>query len=185
MTFKDGIEQIERANEQLIDADGLMSETVINAFLFTWQWWLGIGLFIIPWIVWFLLRKKESTGRLLMGGFITIILSLMIDLIALSRGLWSYPMIFSPIGPVLFLPYHFSLVPVAVMFTLQIKPTANPILKGFIFGALSAFVGMKFFQMIDFYNPKGWSSFYDLLIYLFLFLAANWFSSMDSFKKLS
>lgn len=37
MTFKEGIKQVERINEQLIDADRLMSETVINAFMFTWQ----------------------------------------------------------------------------------------------------------------------------------------------------
>ena len=185
MTFKEGIKQVERINEQLIDADRLMSETVINAFMFTWQWWFGIGLFIIPWFIWVLFRNRQSTGRLLMGGFITIILSLMIDLIALSSGLWSYPIIFSPIGPLLFLPYHFSLAPVAIMFTLQIKPKANPLLKGAIFSALGAFIGMNFFEMIDFYNPKGWSTIYDFFIYLFLFLIAYWSSSMDGFKKIS
>lgn len=185
MTFKDGIKQIEKANEQLVDVENGVSEIIINVFMFTWQWWLGIGLFIIPWIVWFLLRNKQSTGRLLIGGFITIILSLMIDLVALSSGLWSYPMVFSPIGPLLFLPYHFSLAPVAIMFTLQIRPKANPLLKGAIFAAIGAFIGMNFFELIDFYNPKGWSTIYDFFIYLFLFLIAYWFSNIDSFKRIS
>ena len=185
MTVKEGIEQTDRAAEKLIEVNNLMTEATVNSFMFTWQWWFGMGLFIIPWIVWFLFRNKESTGRLLMGGFVTISLSLIIDLIALSYGLWSYPMVFSPIAPLLFLPYHLSLTPVAIMFTLQIKPEANALLKGSIFAAIGAFVGMNFFEMIDFYNPKGWLKIYDFFIYLFLFFIAYWFSNMDSFKKIA
>ncbi|GGB41904.1 hypothetical protein GCM10011409_19310 [Lentibacillus populi] len=185
MTVKEGIKQVERAYEQLIEMNNSMSEAVDNVFMFTWQWWFGIGLFIIPWIIWFLFRNKESTGRLLIGGFVTIILSLIIDLIALSYGLWSYPMKFSPIAPLLFLPYHFSLAPVTIMFALQIKPRANSLLKGLIFAGIGAFIGMNFFAMIDFYDPKGWPMIYDFFIYLSLFFVANWFSNMDSFKKIT
>ncbi|WP_408008129.1 CBO0543 family protein [Pseudalkalibacillus sp. A8] len=185
MTVKEGIKQTESAYEQLIEVNNLISEAVVNAFMFTWQWWFGIGLFIIPWIFWFLFRDKESTGRLLIGGFVTINLSLIIDLIALSYGLWSYPMKFLPIAPLLFLPYHFSLTPVAIMFVLQIKPRAKPLLKGLIFAAIAAFGGMNFFAMIDFYNPKGWSTIYDFFIFLSIFFVANWFSNMDSFKKIT
>ncbi|MTW85642.1 hypothetical protein F3157_08200 [Virgibacillus dakarensis] len=184
MTVNEGIIQADRATEKIIEVNNLMTEAVVNSFMFTWQWWFGIGLFIIPWIVWFLFRDKQSTGRLLIGGFVTIILSLIIDLIALSYGLWSYPMKFSPIAPLLFLPYHFSLAPVTIMFAIQIKPKANALLKGLIFAAIGAFIGMNFFAMIDFYNPKGWSTIYDLFIYLFLFFVANWFSNMDNFKKI-
>ncbi|MFD2208535.1 CBO0543 family protein [Virgibacillus halophilus] len=183
MSFKEGIDQVEKSYQKLIEMDKIMSDAVVNGFMFTWQWWFGIALFIFPWIIWLLFRKKASTGRLLFAGFITILLSLMIDLIALSRGLWSYPMVFSPIGALLFLPYHFSLTPVALMFTLQIKPHANALIKGAIFGAIGAFIAMKIFEEIDFYDPKKWLSIYDFFIYLFLYLVANWFSNMDSFKK--
>jgi hypothetical protein len=185
MTVREGIQQANRATEQIIEVNDLMTEAVVHSFMFTWQWWFGIGLFIIPWILWILFRNKESTGRLLLGGFVTIILSLIIDLIALSYGLWSYPMKFSPIAPLLFLPYHFSLAPVAIMFALQIKPRMNALLKGIIFAAIGAFIGMNFFAMIDFYNSKGWPTIYDFFIYLFLFFVAHWFSKMDSFKKLT
>lgn len=183
MVVKEGLEQTERGYDQLTEVNSLMSEAVVNDYLFTWQWWFGIGLFIIPWILWFLFRNKESTGRLLIGGFVSIILSLIIDLIALSYGLWSYPMKFSPIAPLLFLPYHFSLAPVAIMFAIQIKPRANALLKGSLFAAIGAFLGMNFFAFIDFYNPKGWSTIYDFFIYLSLFFVSYWFSNMNSFKK--
>ncbi|MFJ7724597.1 CBO0543 family protein [Neobacillus sp. NPDC097160] len=185
MAFTEGIKQSKEGIQLIIEANNIMSEAVVNHFLFTWQWWFGIGLFIVPWIIWLLFRKKESSGRLLLGGLTTIILSLIIDLIAVSLGLWSYPMEFSPVAPLLLLPYHFSLVPVAVMFAIQIKPKANSLLKGAILAALSAFVGMKFFVLIHFYDPKNWLSIYDFCIYLFLFYVAFWFSKIRGYESIS
>lgn len=185
MTVEEGIKQTENAYQLIKEGHTMMSDAVVNAFLFTWQWWLGIGLIILPWIFWLMFRKRESTGRLLFAGVITMMLSITIDLIASSLGLWTYPVKFSPIASQLFLPYHFSLAPVAIMFFLQIKPNANPFIKSIIFSALAAFIGMNAFDMLGFYNPKGWSTFYDFFIYLFLFFIAYWFSRMDSFKKLN
>lgn len=184
MSFKEGITRSEKAYTQLTDTSSLFAKVVREDFLFTWQWWLGIALFVIPWIIWFILRNKESTGRLLLGGLLTIILSLTIDLAALSAGLWSYPMVIIPLAPFLFLPYHFSLAPVGIMFALQIKPNMNSFLKGLIFSAIAAFIGMNFFKVIDFYNPKNWSSLYDFCIFLFLYYAAYTIVSMDSFKRI-
>lgn len=185
MSFKEGITHSEKAYSQLTDTSSLFAKIVREDFLFTWQWWFGIALFIVPWIIWFILRNKESTGRLLLGGLLTIILSLSIDLAALSSGLWSYPMVMIPLAPFLFLPYHFSLAPVGIMFALQIKPNMNSFLKGLIFSAIAAFLGMNFFKAIDFYNPKNWSSFYDFGIFLFLYYAAYTIVKVDSFKRLN
>ncbi|MGD6845575.1 CBO0543 family protein [Bacillus infantis] len=184
MCFKEGLTQSEKAYNQFTDTNSHFAEILLEDFLFTWQWWLGIGLFIIPWILWFFLRKRESTGRLLLGGLLTIILSLTIDLAALSTGLWSYPMVIIPLAPFLFLPYHFSLAPVGIMFTLQIKPNMNSFLKGVIFSALAAFAGMNLFNAIDFYNPKNWSTLYDFFIFLFLYYAAHSIIKLDSFEKI-
>ncbi|MFJ5717195.1 CBO0543 family protein [Neobacillus sp. NPDC093127] len=185
MAFMEGIEESRKGAKLIVDGSDMMSKAVVDHFLFTWQWWFGIGLFVIPWIIWLVLRKRESTGRLLLAGLITIILALIIDLIAVEIGLWRYPMKFSPVAPMLLLPYHFSLVPVAVMFVLQIKPKANSLLKGAIFAALAAFGAMKFFVWIHFYDPKDWLSIYDFCIYLFLFYVAYWFSKIGGYKSLA
>jgi len=31
--------------------------------LFHWDWWVGLLLTILPWMVWIMFRKKESTDR--------------------------------------------------------------------------------------------------------------------------
>lgn len=184
MAFDKGLAQSEKAYSQFTEINSLFTKTITEEFLSTWQWWLGIALFIVPWIVWFKLRKKDSTGRLLLGGLLTIILSLTVDLAALSLGLWSYPMVIIPLAPFLFLPYHFSLAPVAIMFTLQIKPKMNSLFKGVLFSSVAAFGGMNFFNAIDFYNPKNWSTLYDFLIFLSLYYSAYLVTKIESYKKL-
>lgn len=184
LAFEKGLAQSEKAYNQLTEISSLFAKIVKEEFLTTWQWWFGIALFIVPWIVWFRLRKKDSTGRLLLGGLMTIILSLTIDLAALSLGLWSYPMVIIPLAPFLFLPYHFSLAPVAIMLALQIKPKMNTLLKGVIFSSIMAFGGMNFFNAIDFYNPKNWSTVYDFIIFLTLYYAAYSLTKIESHNKL-
>ncbi|MEK5442390.1 MULTISPECIES: CBO0543 family protein [unclassified Fredinandcohnia] len=184
MAYEKGIAQSEKAYNQLTEISSLFAKTVTEEFLLTWEWWFGIALFIVPWIVWFRFRKKDSTGRLLLGGILTILLSLTVDLAALSLGLWSYPMIIIPLAPFLFLPYHFSLAPVAVMLALQIKPKMNPLLKGILFSAIAAFGGMNFFNAIDFYNPKNWSTLYDFIIFLTFYYAAYSVTKIESYAKL-
>ncbi|WP_285289048.1 CBO0543 family protein [Bacillus sp. ISL-47] len=114
----------------------------------------------------------------------TIILSLTIDLAALSMGMWCYPVVMVPLALFLFLPYHFSLAPVGVMFALQLLPKMNSLLKGVIFSAIAAFGGMNFFNAIDFYNPKKWSTLYDFIIFFLLYLLAYMITKMESFHKL-
>ncbi|MGE8207570.1 CBO0543 family protein [Heyndrickxia sp. NPDC080065] len=185
MNFNEGIKQSEKGYKQVLEGDKIISHAVVHDFLYTWQWWLGIMLFILPWVIWIIFRKKDSTGRLLIGGFITIIISVIIDLITDSVGTWTYPMKFIPIGSKLLLPYHFSLTPVAIMFALQIKPKANPLLKGALLGVISAFGVMKIFVWMKFYDPKGWPSIFDFLIFLFLFFAAYLCSNKLEFKSIS
>ncbi|KON88099.1 hypothetical protein AF332_15625 [Sporosarcina globispora] len=184
MAFEKGLVKSEKAFEQYTQINTAFADIVKNEFMTTWQWWFGIALFIVPWLIWFKYRKKDSTGRLLLAGLLTIIISLTIDLAALSLGLWSYPMILLPLAPFLLLPYHFSLAPVGVMFALQIKPRMNSLLKGIIFSAIAAFGGMNFFNAIDFYDPKSWSTLYDFVIFLSLYYTGYWITRMESFNNL-
>lgn len=184
MTIQDGKNQVERSYQLFQDASHLINRAITEAFLFSWQWWLGIGLFIIPWIVWIVVRRRESTARLLSAGMISVILGIIIDIISTSMGKWSYPIKFIPNTLGMFLPYHFSLLPVGVMLTLQFKPNWNPVWKGAIFAGLGAFIVMRFFEWIGFYNSKGWPAVYDFVILLFIFLVSYSVSKINGYEKL-
>lgn len=41
-----------------------------GSILFTWRWWIAVALVVSPWIIWLLVRKKESTDRLLYVAFL-------------------------------------------------------------------------------------------------------------------
>src|SRR4051812_14934990 len=140
MTIEEGLRQAEQGYLKIVEANSLMADATKNAFLFTWRWWLGIALIIIPWTLWFIFRKKESTNRLLLAGFTSMLLSYAIESIAMSLGKWSYPFKVVPFSPMLFLPFDLSMLPVAVMFFIQLKPNINPFIKAIVFGVLGAFV---------------------------------------------
>lgn len=103
-----------------------------NEVLFTWEWWLGIALTIVPWIIWFFFRKKDSTYRLLYAGLLVSLISLSLDSIGVQIGAWNY---LKPITPVIpsYIPFNFTLMPVTVMFLIQLFPLKNPWLMGIIF----------------------------------------------------
>ncbi|WP_205516326.1 CBO0543 family protein [Paenibacillus sp. SYP-B3998] len=176
--------QLEQAHQKVTEANALINEAIMNTFLFTWRWWLGIALFIVPWIVWIIFRKKESTDRLLYAGLSSILLGLIIEMFALSMGMWSYPVKFIPNAGLAFLPYHFSTLPVGVMFTLQWMPKINAVLKGILLGIVCAYGIEPFFAKSGFYNPKNWYYFYDVFIYFFIYMVANWLSSRNYFDQL-
>ncbi|WP_205672395.1 CBO0543 family protein [Ammoniphilus sp. YIM 78166] len=184
MTYEEGIREVSRGYQMIKEATDIMSTAIVEAFYFTWQWWFGVALMVLPWIIWFLLRKKESTNRLLQTAFLVIILSIFIDMIAFSKGAWSYPMEIVPISPMLLLPYHFSLVPVTVIFFIQYKTKVNMLVKGIIFAAVGAFVGMPFFTIIGFYDPKGWPYSYDFFLFLSIYLIGHWSSRWNQYEKI-
>ena len=54
-----------------------------------------------------------------------------LDLMGILFGLWSYYDNVVPFSPA-FLPWDFTLLPVVIMFLLQIKPKINPIIKAIL-----------------------------------------------------
>ena len=94
----------------------------------SWQWWFCVILSIIPWILWWKFRKKESTHRLLYGAFFMMFISMFLDSFGAELGYWDYryePLPFLPS----FVPWDLSLLPISFLILVQIKPTISPILK--------------------------------------------------------
>lgn len=155
----------------------------INNVLFTWRWWIGIFVTILVWVAWFIWHKKGSTYRLLTAGLFVMIVSMMADTIGVESGTWSYHFELFPFTPGYF-PTDLSMLPVIIMWLIQIKPTMNPLVKGIIFGGLSAFVGEPFFVLIGVYIPKHWSHWYSFLIYIVIFLIANSLAHRKSYDPI-
>lgn len=184
MSIEEGLQQAEQGYQKIYEANSLMSSAIKNAFLFTWTWWLGIALIIIPWVLWFTFVKKESMGRILLAGFTSMLLSCVIESIAISLGKWSYPFTLIPFFPVLYIVFDWCLLPVAVMFFIQLKPNINPFIKAIVFGLVGAFILEPIFEKLHFYNAKDWHHTYDFFIHSSIFLISFWISTMNNFEKI-
>jgi hypothetical protein len=152
--------------------------------VFSWRWWFGVSLTILAWFIWIKYHKKESRYRLLVAGFFVTTVSISLDALGVQLGLWSYRYQVLPIIPA-YLPYDLSLMPVVIMFLIQVKPSYSPVKKSFIFGVLTAFLGEPLIVLTDIYNTENWRYYYSVPIYIIIYLASHWLITRKQFEKLN
>jgi len=174
---------MEHAYNLISQANSDMIKLWLKHTFLTWQWWVGVALTIVPWILWAIIRKRESSNRLLFVGFFVMVISSWLDLMGILFGLWSYYDNVVPFSPA-FLPWDFTLLPVTIMFLLQIKPKVSPIIKAIAFSIFSSFVAGPFFVWIGTYNPKHWKYIYSFPIVVVIYLVSDWLSKRIHFEKL-
>jgi hypothetical protein len=151
--------------------------------VFTWRWWLVALLTILPWIIWWKFRKKESTHRLLFAGFFSIIISILMDNVGARFGWWYYQYEVIPFSPA-FKPWDVSLMPVITMFFLQFKPKVNVFLKAIIYAAIISFGAEPIFKWLGFYVYPNWEYTFSFIIYFFIYLIANFVVTRNHFESL-
>ncbi|WP_226035192.1 CBO0543 family protein [Aquibacillus saliphilus] len=167
-------------NESVVETQQLKTSLWLDSVLFTPQWWIGLCLSILPWIIWFLVSQKDSRNRLLYSGFIIIIIASFLDFLGVQFGLWLYNYEVFPWMPA-YLPWDSTLVPVIVISLIEYKPHFSPLLKALIFAFLSSFVGGNIFEYFDFYKRIHWETYYSFPIYFFIFLIGYWTSLRDNY----
>ncbi|WP_315615618.1 CBO0543 family protein [Alkalihalobacillus sp. MEB130] len=115
-----------------------------------WDYWIVVLLTISPWIIWFLVRNKQSQGRLLMAGLLMMLFASSLDFLGVVSGRWFYTTDVIPTLPS-FLPWDVSIFPVLIMLFIQFKPELNPWLKALVFSLFNSFVGEPFMKWLGLY----------------------------------
>jgi hypothetical protein len=183
MTYQEGLNQIDKATQQIMEANNLIVEAVLNSFLFTWQWWIALAMIVVPWTIWVIFRNRESSARIFSAGLLVMVLSEILDTFGVSFGRWAYPVKVIPVATINF-SFRLSVLPVLLMLLLQYKPRINPFIKALFFGGFGAYVGMPLLAMIDLYKKMDWAFTYSFLILTFFYLLAHWFSRLNTFDKI-
>lgn len=181
--FSEYVKKLMNLNELLDKINSDIRTIMVNNLFFTWRWWLGLALTIVPWIIWFRIRKKDSTSRLLFAGFITLILSSYMDIVGQQLGLWVYYVDIEPINPS-FEMFDFSLLPITTMLFLQYKPNISPIIKSVVYSVTGSFIIQPLFIFLKFYNPVHWKNFYSIPFLIVIYLTAHYCVTRKSFSKL-
>ncbi|MBE6185136.1 hypothetical protein G4D61_10940 [Bacillus ginsengihumi] len=156
----------------------------LHYVLFSPLWWIAASLTIIPWIFWLLFRPRESTDRLMYAGFFVMIISLVLDVLGDQYGLWFYRFNLIPVLPTYF-PWDLTLMPLSIMFLLQIKPQANPLFKALLFAIATSFIGEPFFAWMKVYVLIHWHYYFSAPIQFCIYLVAHYISRRTKFSKLT
>jgi hypothetical protein len=149
--------------------------------LWTWRWWVLAVLTVAPWGLWFLIRKKESTGRLLCVAFFVSVVAIFLDIIGGGFELWAYTVRVIPIISS-FIPWDISVMPVATMLFLQFFPKVNLFIKAGVYAFSGAFICEPVAVWLEIASEPHWSSFYSFPIILIIYLLSHAIFTSKSFK---
>lgn len=178
------IEIIDRNQNQIESLIDKKIDIWLEHVLFSGLWWMGLALSIIPWIIWFVFRKKESTDRLLYIAFYTMTVSVLLDIVGDQIGLWHYRFHVIPVLPTYF-PWDVTLMPLAVIMLLQVKPHVNPWFKAIFFALLASYVGEPVFHWLGVYEPKNWRYTYSVPIQIAIYMSAHYIGLRNHFAQLT
>jgi hypothetical protein len=177
---------IKLINEQyktIDEAHSRLSEVWLKDILFSLGWMTTLLLTVVPWIVWFIFRNKESSTRLMLGGLWAMLISSWLDYVGVTLGLWRYYNKLIPLIPD-YIAWDFALMPVTIMFFLQIKPQISPIIKGLIFAGMTAFLAEPFFLWLGYYKYPGWNSIFSFPFFFVIYLIAHKLAYSSAVKPL-
>jgi len=148
--------------------------------LFSWRWWLKVAMLLLPWVFWAIVRKRDSTARLLLAAFFVMAVSIYLDEIGVSMGLWYYPATIQPYvsGNS---AYNISMLPVATMLFIQFFPKVKPVYKALAFAALGTFVSEPLMVWMGLYRNVEWSYWYSFPILFVQYWIAHKITLMKSF----
>ena len=175
---------VKNAVEQLYALHKKFLELWKSEMFLTWRWWLAVALFILPWVVWIIIRKEESTYRLLFPGLFIILFSLIFDLIGVTLDVWYYPVKIFPILPQSE-PFNFSVLPVVTLLFIQYFPKVKAIYKALIYAIAGSFIFQPLMEWIGLYANDEWKNYYSFPILMVMYLTANWLATRKNFKPLA
>lgn len=156
----------------------------LDSMFLKWQWWLNLAITVTPWVLWIIVRKRESTHRLLYAGVISALISTFFDYLGSAMGLWIYISNLIPSVPP-YIPWDFCLIPVGVMLTMQIKPKANMFIKGVILAATGAFIWEPLIILGGIYKPLTWKLYYSFPFAFLIYVVSHIAATRKQFEKIS
>ncbi|WP_163538481.1 CBO0543 family protein [Gracilibacillus sp. YIM 98692] len=180
---KEAVKKIDDVYKDLVKTDQKYMDIWFEYVFLSWQWWGCVIFSIFPWILWWKFRKKESTHRLLYGAFFIMLISMFLDAFGTELGYWDYryePLPFLPS----FVPWDLSLLPIAFLVFVQIKPNSSPILKAFLYSFFCTFIGETIFEWLGFYHLIKWNHLYSFPIHFVIFLMGYFLVTSKNFEGL-
>lgn len=149
-------------------------EEWLNYDLFTWEWWLLVAVFILPWILFIKLVKKKYLPQTILYGTFIVIISESFDHIGYELGLWTYTVEILPLFP-RFEEVNFSVLPVTYMLLYQYFPDWKPFTISLVIAAAAfTFIAEPALMSLGLYEVLNWKPAYGFPIYVSIGLFVKW-----------
>jgi len=143
-------------------------ENWINHDLFSYQWWILVGVLVIPWLLWWKWVDKKRLIEIILFGTIALIVSSYLDAMLSDLCLWEYNCYVIPLWPRL-ISADFTIVPVTYMFVHQYFMDWKKFISAMLVVSLFfTFVGETLLVWLNIYTLHGWKHYYSLPIYFAL-----------------
>jgi hypothetical protein len=135
--------------------------------MFTWEWWLLVGLTVIPLIIWWKTVDKKRAYEIAFYGCMINIFALILDDLGTNLLWWGYPIGLIPVMPPL-LTADSILVPIIFMMVYQKYSVTGKLLfiSNVVTGAFVAFVAEPIFVWVGYYQLLKWNFIYSFLFYI-------------------
>ncbi|MFK2826021.1 CBO0543 family protein [Bacillus sp. B190/17] len=149
--------------------------------LFSWRWWVALGLLCVPWGIWLKVKPKIGWGRYLIAGLIVYVIASILDSIGIAYAMWLYPINILPYLHTFYLPWDLSIAPVSTMMFLQYFERYSVYKIAAAYSLLAAYVVEPIIVWLKLYEPLTWKHSYGVPIYFLIYLLANKVSRMKHF----
>lgn len=142
--------------------------------LFTWQWWMLLGMLTLPWFLWWRFADKTRTAIILSYGLYLVLVVTAMDWIGAVLQWWIYPIKLTPILPFT-IPLDWGMVPVTHMLIYQYFPRWKSFLVAeTIVAALGAFVAESLGEWAGIYLALHWYHHWSFPVYIMKAVIGKW-----------
>jgi hypothetical protein len=148
------------------------------------QWWFLVALFLLPWVLWWILLRKEHAREILLVGTIIAIITITLDEAGYGLSFWYYQKLLIPLFPRQ-TALDYSAIPVGYMLLYQYCRTwKNYMIAAVILASLAGFVLEPLFVRCEFYDLLRWKYYYSSPIYIamavFVKALVGWLATTES-----
>ncbi|WP_456276418.1 CBO0543 family protein [Bacillus sp. AK128] len=167
------LDEVRKIQTELVKVD---KEGWYNNEFLTWNWWLLLGILIVPWIVYIVLCKRSRIVSTMLVGMIVALVTMLFDVTGSDYGFWGYPVELVRPGPGAF-AFDLGMVPVVIMLIFQFFPLRKEYGVALVVMALVfSFIGEPLshkFELIIYYK---WKYIYSFCYYILIGVSVKTFT---------
>lgn len=147
--------KIDKVSNHLTD---LRLEIWTKYTLFSWQWWMLLGISVAMVVLFFILLKKEKLLQSIAYLGIIYILNKNLDDVATALDWYDYRIQLEPIIPTM-LPANLFIIPMALTIIYQRYENWRSFFIALgIFSGFVSYISLPLMKMVDIYLEKAWNA---------------------------